>query len=152
MANLLTSSPLPLSFSYPSSSAQFAFSISRNVIVLASVVSSRGRKTKRKKQQQHPNDDVASMTALTVEKGPRLVFMEELMGRARNRDVSRVSEVIYNMIAAGLSPSPRSFHGLIVSHVLSADDEGAGEVHVGKAVVTRVGIRQRRRQRHRWRV
>ncbi|CAL5406904.1 unnamed protein product [Camellia sinensis] len=126
MANLLTSSPLPLSFSYPSSPAQFAFSTSRNVIVLASVVSSPGRKTRRKKQQQqHPNDDAASMTASTAEKGLRLVFMEELMGRARNRDVSGVSEVIYDMIAAGLSPGPRSFHGLIVSHVLSADDEGA---------------------------
>ncbi|OUZ99179.1 Pentatricopeptide repeat [Macleaya cordata] len=51
--------------------------------------------------------------------------MEELMERARNRDVSGVSEVIYDMIAAGLKPGPRSFHGLIVSHTLTGDDEGA---------------------------
>lgn len=47
------------------------------------------------------------------------------MERARSRDVAGVSEIIYDMIAAGLSPGPRSFHGLVVSHVLNRDDEGA---------------------------
>ena len=47
------------------------------------------------------------------------------MERARNADVSGVSDVIYDMIAAGLSPGPRSFHGLIVSNVLNRDEEGA---------------------------
>lgn len=47
------------------------------------------------------------------------------MGRVRSRDIAGVSEVMYDMIAAGLSPGPRSFHGLIVSHVLNGDDQGA---------------------------
>lgn len=47
------------------------------------------------------------------------------MELARRRDVAGVSEVIYDMVAAGLSPGPRSFHGLVVSHVLNGDDEGA---------------------------
>lgn len=51
--------------------------------------------------------------------------MEELMIRARDRDVNGVSGVIYDMIAAGLSPGPRSFHGLIVSQTLNGDSEGA---------------------------
>jgi hypothetical protein len=51
--------------------------------------------------------------------------MDELMERARNRDTSGVSEVIYDMIAAGLSPGPRSFHGLVVAHALNGDEQGA---------------------------
>ena len=47
------------------------------------------------------------------------------MDRARNHDPLGVSDVIYDMVAAGLSPGPRSFHGLVVSHVLNADAEGA---------------------------
>lgn len=47
------------------------------------------------------------------------------MLRARNRDSAGVSSVIYDMIAAGLTPGPRSFHGLIVSHALDGDEEGA---------------------------
>lgn len=47
------------------------------------------------------------------------------MERARNRDTSGVSEVIYDMIAAGLSPGPRSFHGLVVAHALNGDEHGA---------------------------
>lgn len=47
------------------------------------------------------------------------------MERARNRDSLGVSQVIYDMIAAGLNPGPRSFHGLIVSHALNADQQGA---------------------------
>uniref|UniRef100_A0A2P2KG09 Pentatricopeptide repeat-containing protein n=1 Tax=Rhizophora mucronata TaxID=61149 RepID=A0A2P2KG09_RHIMU len=51
--------------------------------------------------------------------------MEELMERARNRNASGVLDVIYDMIAAGLSPGPRSFHGLVVAHSLNGDHEGA---------------------------
>ncbi|XP_010043321.2 uncharacterized protein LOC104432558 [Eucalyptus grandis] len=64
-------------------------------------------------------------SASAAEKSLRLAFMEELMTRARGGDVAGVSEVIYDMIAAGLSPGPRSFHGLVVSHVLNGDVEGA---------------------------
>lgn len=51
--------------------------------------------------------------------------MDELMERARDRDPVGVSNVIYDMVAAGLKPGPRSFHGLIVSYVLCGDEEGA---------------------------
>lgn len=61
----------------------------------------------------------------SAEKGLRLVFMDELMERARNSDATGVSEVIYDMVAAGIRPGPRSFHGLVVSHVLAGDDQGA---------------------------
>lgn len=47
------------------------------------------------------------------------------MERARSRDVAGVSEVIYDMIAAGINPGPRSFHGLVISHTLNGDHEGA---------------------------
>lgn len=47
------------------------------------------------------------------------------MDRARSRDAAGVADVIYDMVAAGLSPGPRSFHGLIVSHTLNGDVEGA---------------------------
>lgn len=47
------------------------------------------------------------------------------MKRARNADSKGVSQVIYDMIAAGLSPGPRSFHGFVVSHVLNRDNDGA---------------------------
>lgn len=50
------------------------------------------------------------------------------MERARNRDVGGVSEVIYDMIAAGINPGPRSFHGLVISHTLNGDHEGAVSV------------------------
>jgi hypothetical protein len=51
--------------------------------------------------------------------------MEELMENARNRDSLAVSGVIYDMIAAGLTPGPRSFHALIVSYALNSDHEAA---------------------------
>ncbi|KAK6911274.1 SAP domain, partial [Dillenia turbinata] len=100
----------------PLSSSRSKFS--RGFIVY-SAVSSPEKKSRRKKQQ--PKEEDASVT----EKGLRLVFMEELMERARNRDIPGVSEVIYDMIAAGLTPGPRSFHGLIVSHTLNGDHVGA---------------------------
>lgn len=53
------------------------------------------------------------------------------MDRARNQDSSAVSDVIYDMIAAGLSPGPRSYHGLIVSQCLSGDVEGSVRFFLG---------------------
>lgn len=47
------------------------------------------------------------------------------MDRARNHDSAGVYEVMYDMIAAGLNPGPRSFHGLVVSHVLNGDEQAA---------------------------
>ena len=47
------------------------------------------------------------------------------MERARSGSAAGVSDVIYDMIAAGLTPGPRSFHGLVVSHVLNGDEEGS---------------------------
>lgn len=47
------------------------------------------------------------------------------MIRARKRDAIGVSDVIYDMIVAGLTPGPRSYHGLVVAHVLNSDVEGA---------------------------
>ncbi|KAJ8558475.1 hypothetical protein K7X08_005241 [Anisodus acutangulus] len=90
-------------------------------------VSSQPRRTRRKKPQHQLKtaDDDGSMAASGTEKVLRLVFMEELMERARNADSTGVSQVIYDMIAAGLSPGPRSFHGLVVSHVLHRDNHGA---------------------------
>ncbi|KAK4721678.1 hypothetical protein R3W88_011911 [Solanum pinnatisectum] len=102
-------------------------SISRSIGSVKASVSSQPRRTRRKKQQQHQLktvDDDGSMASGT-EKVLRLVFMEELMERARNADSAGVSQVIYDMIAAGLSPGPRSFHGLVVSHVLHRDNDGA---------------------------
>nr|XP_009798510.1 PREDICTED: pentatricopeptide repeat-containing protein At2g35130-like isoform X1 [Nicotiana sylvestris]XP_016444147.1 PREDICTED: pentatricopeptide repeat-containing protein At2g35130-like isoform X1 [Nicotiana tabacum] len=102
-------------------------SISRSI---KASVSSQPRKTRRRKQtqqQQHQlktAEDDGSMASGT-EKVLRLVFMEELMERARNADSKGVSQVIYDMIAAGLSPGPRSFHGFVVSHVLNRDNDGA---------------------------
>lgn len=80
------------------------------------------RKGRRRGRQPREGDPSPSSS---VEKGLRFTFMEELMGRARNRDAAGVADVIYDMVAAGLSPGPRSFHGLIVSHTLNGDVEGA---------------------------
>ncbi|KAM7532149.1 hypothetical protein LguiB_035559 [Lonicera macranthoides] len=120
MANLLTYRHLPLKF--PNPVVNSAFPTSRNVVVLASAVTLPEKKTRRRRKQSKEDERGPTSGA---EKGLRLVFMQELMERARSRDVAGVSEVIYDMIAAGLSPGPRSFHGLIVSHVLNGDDQGA---------------------------
>lgn len=94
-------------------------------------MSSPEKKTRRKKQQrrqQKHGDSLLSTNGSVVsaaEQGLRLIFMEELMQHARNRDAPRVNDVIYDMIAAGLSPGPRSFHGLVVAYTLNGDHEGA---------------------------
>lgn len=132
MATLLTQLPFKLKFTatVPLRERTLPPRTAGRVVVS---VSSPQRRTRKKKQQapSHPQkaeDDGGGGGALMAsgtEKVLRLVFMEELMERARNADASGVSEVIYDMIAAGLYPGPRSFHGLIVSHVLNLDVEGA---------------------------
>ncbi|KAK6156423.1 hypothetical protein DH2020_010671 [Rehmannia glutinosa] len=134
-SSLLTYTPLSLSLSLTSTSAP------RNCVSSAAVpsasISTPQRKSRRKKQQNQQNDLKSfddngysgsadgNFTPSSAEKLLRLVFMEELMERARKGSVSGVSDVIYDMIAAGLTPGPRSFHGLVVSHVLNRDEEGA---------------------------
>ncbi|KAL7109887.1 hypothetical protein ACP275_06G203600 [Erythranthe tilingii] len=132
-SSLLTYAPFSLSL--------VSISAPRNSVAHAAAqfasISSPQRKSRRKKQQNQPNDLKSSddngysggsdgnFTPSSAEKLLRLVFMEELMERARNGSVLGVSDVIYDMIAAGLTPGPRSFHGLVVSHVLNRDAEGA---------------------------
>ncbi|XP_058216303.1 uncharacterized protein LOC131327259 [Rhododendron vialii] len=141
MSNFLTTSshsPLKLPYlSPPLSSTTFPLLPSpRNAVAVFALaaVSSPARRTSRSRsrRRQKPGKDddgdaaAAMMAAVSsAEKGLRLVFMEELMERARNRDVHGVSQVIYDMTAAGLTPGPRSFHGLVVSNVLVGDDDGA---------------------------
>ena len=90
------------------------------------------KKTRKKRQTKEDNSSYSSSSVSTsssqvsvLEKSLRFTFMEELMTSARAGDVAAVSEIIYDMIAAGLSPGPRSFHGLIVAQTLSGDHEGA---------------------------
>ncbi|KAF5192040.1 plastid transcriptionally active [Thalictrum thalictroides] len=135
MVNFLTYAPIPLkftssdplNFSYPTHSTFFfSTSLSRfNNGAVVSAVATPEKKTRKKKQTKESDPSSSSTSISTQEKGLRFAFMEELMLRARNRDVFGVSDVIYDMIAAGLSPGPRSFHGLIVSHTLNDDIEGA---------------------------
>ncbi|EXB93125.1 Pentatricopeptide repeat-containing protein [Morus notabilis] len=88
------------------------------VLVVRAATLAPEKRTRRKRRQTKDDDSAA-------EKGLRFTFMEELMERARNRDAAGVSDVIYDMVAAGLTPGPRSFHGLIVAHALSGDAEAA---------------------------
>ncbi|XP_008218372.1 PREDICTED: uncharacterized protein LOC103318731 [Prunus mume] len=96
-----------------------------SVVVRASAVSAPEKRTRRKRRQTKGDDDSSSPSSSAAEKSLRFTFMEELMGRARNRDANGVSDVIYDMVAAGLTPGPRSFHGLIVAHALNGDTEAA---------------------------
>ncbi|KAF9661089.1 hypothetical protein SADUNF_Sadunf19G0031500 [Salix dunnii] len=100
---------------------------SKNGVVYASTSAAAPKKSRRKKPPKQLNDNGSPLSVVvsTEEKNLRFAFMEELMHRARNRDTNGVSDVIYDMIAAGLSPGPRSFHGLIVAHTLNGDHEGA---------------------------
>ncbi|XP_043707409.1 uncharacterized protein LOC122656810 isoform X2 [Telopea speciosissima] len=137
MAGFLSYASLPLKFtsgeaeahSSSSSSSSSIYSLSSRNVVIVSAVAAPKKKT-RKKKSSKSDDSSSSLSSSstsisTAEKGLRFVFMEELMERARSRDVAGVSEVIYDMIAAGLTPGPRSFHGLLVSHALKGDAEGA---------------------------
>ena len=95
------------------------------LVVRAASTSAQGKRTRRKKKQPNDDDSSSSSSASAAEKGLRFTFMEELMDRARNHDANGVTDVIYDMIAAGLNPGPRSFHGLIVAHVFNGDTEAA---------------------------
>ncbi|XWS57790.1 hypothetical protein CRYUN_Cryun09bG0203500 [Craigia yunnanensis] len=105
----------------------------RNAVVYAAVSTPKRKPSpRRKKRQPQKNKDEENATlsypngpVSALEKSLRLTFMEELMQKARSRDTVGVSDVIYDMIAAGLTPGPRSFHGLVVAHVLNGDVEGA---------------------------
>ncbi|XP_042467472.1 uncharacterized protein LOC122050643 [Zingiber officinale] len=120
--------PLPSTLSFPCLPAFSAPGNARAIRLHALRTTERKyRKKKKQPRDDDPNSPSYSsgLSASTAEKGLRFAFMEELMERARNRDSSGVADVIYDMVAAGLSPGPRSFHGLVVSHSLSGDEEGA---------------------------
>lgn len=138
MAFLLSYAPLPTKSCpgepspLPYYHTHFGFSASKPrtrtlVIVSASATSSPEKKTRKQKKKPKDTDSSSITTAhvSALERNLRLAFMEELMERARSRDSAGASSVIYDMIAAGLTPGPRSFHGLIVSHTLSGNIEGA---------------------------
>ncbi|XP_038990837.1 uncharacterized protein LOC120113856 [Hibiscus syriacus] len=107
----------------------------RNALVHAAISTQKRKPSSRRKKRQTQDDKDDGNATLSSpngstgvsahEKSLRLTFMEELMQRARSRDTFGVSDVIYDMIAAGLTPGPRSFHGLVVAHVLNGDVEGA---------------------------
>ncbi|KAK2637962.1 hypothetical protein Ddye_025757 [Dipteronia dyeriana] len=116
----------PLPFKPP------VLSSARNGVVhVRFAMSAPEKKTRRRKQQhrrQKDDDSLSSSNSVVVsaaEQGLRFIFMEDLMQHARNRDAARVNDVIYDMIAAGLNPGPRSFHGLVVAHALNGDEQGA---------------------------
>lgn len=127
MALLPLSSASPFSYrsAFPSAPSTRAFP------VLNAFPATERKSRRKKKKSRHDDPDSPSssssggLSVSTVEKGLRFAFMEELMWRARSRDPAGVADVIYDMVAAGLSPGPRSFHGLVVSHTLSGDEEGA---------------------------
>lgn len=107
------------SYSYGYTCVPFKLNrLSPRPVAVRAAVSSPEKTRTRKKKQSKDDDSV-------LENSLRFSFMEELMDRARNRDSSGVSEVIYDMIAAGLSPGPRSFHGLVVSFALNGDEQAA---------------------------
>ncbi|KMZ72781.1 putative Pentatricopeptide repeat-containing protein [Zostera marina] len=133
MSMLLLSSAVKFPTTFSPSPSLKSSSSSSSTASNASFVSTRSRTKKKKKQKQTGDDSqltVSSSSSWTgslsvLEKGLRLTFMDELMERARDRDPVGVSNVIYDMVAAGLKLGPRSFHGLIVSYVLCGDEEGA---------------------------
>jgi hypothetical protein len=128
--------PLPPTTSrFPQFSPPFSPRTFRLTVVSAIAA---GKKPRRKKKQQQPPPDsddeqpssstssYQSISAVSaVEKGLRFAFMEELMERARKRNTAGVADAISDMVAAGLTPGPRSFHGLVVSYALNGDIEGA---------------------------
>ncbi|CAM8894606.1 unnamed protein product [Rhodiola kirilowii] len=108
------------SFLPASSAPRFSTSVVRCSV---SAPEKRAKGRGRKKKGASTGDESSQIPS--VERDLRLVFMEELMVRARARDATGVSDVIYDMVAAGLTPGPRSFHGLVVAHALCGDQEGA---------------------------
>ncbi|KAL8201977.1 hypothetical protein R6Q57_011124 [Mikania cordata] len=127
MTNLLAYSQTPLNFTTNNAIIAGNSPISGSLyrITFGIRASALSQNTRRKKHSQQKEDESSILSATTTEKGLRLVFMEDLMERAKSRDVAGVSEVMYDMIAAGINPGPRSFHGLVISHTLNGDHEGA---------------------------
>ncbi|CAO2827486.1 unnamed protein product [Amaranthus hypochondriacus] len=122
MVNILSSNFISFNTSIHPSSQFLSPPLRPLNSVIVSAVISPERKSRRRRQ---PKGENTSAVSSAIEKGLRLVFMEELMIRARKRDAIRVSDVIYDMIVAGLTPGPRSYHGLVVAYVLNSDVEGA---------------------------
>lgn len=91
----------------------------------ASALAERRRTRRRRLPEGSGGGGDRSAAAGAVEKGLRLAFLEQLAERARAADAAGVADAIYDMVAAGLSPGPRSFHGLVAAHVLAGDAEGA---------------------------
>ncbi|XP_072987483.1 uncharacterized protein [Typha latifolia] len=119
----------PLTSSHHFSRVSHPFSPKPRSFPVFFAVSAAERKGRRKKQPKDEDPSTSSSSSIvsvsTVERGLRFTFMEELMDRARSRDAAGVADVIYDMVAAGLNPGPRSFHGLVVSQTLSGDEEAA---------------------------
>ncbi|KAM5561785.1 hypothetical protein ABKV19_022400 [Rosa sericea] len=127
MSTLFLSLPtFPSKFHHPNDAVSASLTLRASA-----VVSAPEKRTRRKKRQPKRGDDDSSQSSSPLssssaaEKSLRFTFMEELMSRARNRDAVGVSDVIYDMVAAGLTPGPRSFHGLVVAHAMNGDAESA---------------------------
>lgn len=107
-----------------------SFSLNHGLLPIRSVLSAPDKRGRKKRQSRHQQQlQLKDDDSTSLENSLRFTFMEELMDRARNHDPLGVSDVIYDMVAAGLSPGPRSFHGLVVSHTLNGDTEGAVRTH-----------------------
>lgn len=119
-----TSAPAPASSAFPLAAAA-RFPRSSACPVRASALAERRRTRRRRAPEGGGAGGDRSAAAGAVEKGLRLAFLEQLAERARAADAVGVADTIYDMVAAGLSPGPRSFHGLVAAHVLAGDAEGA---------------------------
>jgi len=125
MATPSTSAPAPSpSSAFPlTTTARFPRSCA--CAVRASALAERRRTRCRRAPEGGGAGGDRSAAAGAVEKGLRLAFLEQLAERARAADAAGVADTIYDMVAAGLSPGPRSFHGLVAAHVLAGNAEGA---------------------------
>ena len=125
MATPSTSAPAPSpSSAFPlTTTARFPRSCA--CAVRASALAERRRTRRRRAPEGGGAGGDRSAAAGAVEKGLRLAFLEQLAERARAADAAGVADTIYDMVAAGLSPGPRSFHGLVAAHVLAGNAEGA---------------------------
>jgi hypothetical protein len=124
MATPSTSAPAPASSAFPLTTAA-RFPRSSACSVRASALAERRRTRRRRAPEGGGAGGDRSAAAGAVEKGLRLAFLEQLAERARAADAAGVADTIYDMVAAGLSPGPRSFHGLVAAHVLAGNAEGA---------------------------
>lgn len=141
MATPSTSAPAASSSAFPLAAAaavrfpRASCSASRT---RASALTERRRTRRRRQPDGGGAGGDRSSAAGAVEKGLRLAFLEQLAERARAADAAGVADTIYDMVAAGLSPGPRSFHGLVAAHVLAGDVEGAVSVSRSQLASLRV--------------